>query len=219
MFVQLRRLVCLLLLLQCCLGVRPVKAEEYPTKKDVEVAEKKLNEWIVLADKLLAEGEGCYSEWLDAVYKCGNSSERVKEAAETAKEVGVGECRTSCGQQQSEVEAKITKIQDAINESKTSLNNRAFITLACFNILGNMKHEAEGVKEEGLSCRKCKKGRKSDRTAQKHKQERMSGELRGSGSTNSEGGEGNRKGRKQHCRNGEIECFVEEGCPTNSNGK
>ncbi|ORC84451.1 uncharacterized protein TM35_000441070 [Trypanosoma theileri] len=95
MFVQLRRMVYLLVLLQCCVGVCTGKeAGRQPTgeclnKRDIEMGEKMLRAIIDPSAKAFGGAQDCLAIWRADVEACNENFKEVEYAVNTTREVFV----------------------------------------------------------------------------------------------------------------------------------
>ncbi|ORC78680.1 uncharacterized protein TM35_002291000, partial [Trypanosoma theileri] len=87
MFIQLRRVVYLLVLLQFCTCVAhgDDKVPSVPKESEVKIVEQRLKASVNKAYELLVEGNSCLSVWKDEVELCKKSTGVVKTAAEKTK--------------------------------------------------------------------------------------------------------------------------------------
>ncbi|ORC86876.1 uncharacterized protein TM35_000251720 [Trypanosoma theileri] len=151
MFVQLRGVVYLLVLLQCCVCV----AHATDGQSTVENAEGELKKWVKKADELLGKGRGCVTVWKKEEESCNGRISPTKSVAdgthslvtEIKKKLGGGVITKDQGTGDDDLVEKakkaMQKTQETVNETKAILAETAVVNIQCSYILEEWRQEME----------------------------------------------------------------------------
>ncbi|ORC86472.1 uncharacterized protein TM35_000281880 [Trypanosoma theileri] len=176
MFIQLRRVVYLLVLLQCCAcGVNAISAQEgrggndgvpeVNHTRDAEVGEGRLQELVNRAYKLYLQGRGCVEVLKKETATCDESKDIAKKAAEATKKA-VDALKTELDEGKKKDKGRITEekiknlkllVEDArgkiaeskkVVQKKNSLLRRTRVaTTACWISYGDLNDEVTKLNE------------------------------------------------------------------------
>ncbi|ORC80209.1 uncharacterized protein TM35_001741000 [Trypanosoma theileri] len=156
MFVQLRRMVYLLVLLHFCVSLvsatvsvegasGPDGGEVVVVKRtehdEVLSAENVTAAWLIKAGQLLEEGVGCFSVWEDELRRCRESANRTEAAANETTDY-VNEKKGALKPVESEVGTKIKElvegVKNAVIETTAAVKDVKRIKDTCTDSLGSM---------------------------------------------------------------------------------
>ncbi|ORC81331.1 uncharacterized protein TM35_001211000, partial [Trypanosoma theileri] len=157
MFVQLRRVVYLLVLLQFCVCVAYAQSDDDPDEAKVnENLENALKKEVTHAYTLFVDGSGCFSAWKDVVGGCKSSSEDVASASKkTEEEVGkIKRLREgaslSSGDSSTDLKTKeavknaaeaVNATIDAVVKMTSSVKGTRWVGDFCMDIVNNWNEE------------------------------------------------------------------------------
>ncbi|ORC87693.1 Autotransporter beta-domain protein [Trypanosoma theileri] len=157
MFVQLRRVICLLVLLHCCFCA--IEAEEGTRVTRTEL---RIQTHLSLTDQFIVQGEFCLDEWKNRV-KTNNDSYKAAEEAtmktmdilaeitkmkQKVEGVGSGNKDVVIGEVDQVVKRvgeRLRETNEVVKAAKTAVSNTRQVKAYCVNERGNLKSAAEQI--------------------------------------------------------------------------
>ncbi|ORC91920.1 uncharacterized protein TM35_000041340 [Trypanosoma theileri] len=159
MFVQLRRVVYLLVLLQCCVCVAYATSEIDDEEREIRRSVRVLKASLERTDSLYAKGRSCLSVYEKEIQFCNESSLNAVKEAENAVEVittmkGKTDVLVKEGDKFVESERLVKYAEETLQNTKKAVDDATrFVEIvsqtkkACVVDGYNMEHEAERLKD------------------------------------------------------------------------
>ncbi|ORC86126.1 uncharacterized protein TM35_000301660 [Trypanosoma theileri] len=163
MFIQLRRVVYLLVLLQfcTCMALGDDKVPSVAKESEVKIVEQRLKTSVDKVYELLVEGNSCLSVWKDEVVECNRSTGDVKTAAEETKglieKIEKTESITNEGEEVGstdkllqDVNASIRVVGDAVKNTRARIKDTMWISKKCTSTIEKLKEVAGQLRQDAL---------------------------------------------------------------------